>query len=149
MGKKDRKITQGFVIESNGEKTPKALEDPNAYFNKTPSWNFNRCDAEHDNWSLSCCEDIYNNVITKLISFERRTWSDIINDKKHNHWIEASDLSADAQRRLSEKYPEYDRVFSLRLTGKLRLIGTIQGGIFFIFWYDPEHQVCTSHKKHT
>lgn len=149
MAKKCKKITQGCVIGSSGLKTPKSVENPNAYFSKKPTWNFSRCDIDHEQWSLSCCKDIFNDIILKLIDFERRTWGEIENDKDHNHWIDATSLSKEAQDRLIQKYPEYDRVFSLRLTGKLRLIGTIQGGVFFVFWYDPEHQVCISNKKHT
>lgn len=149
MSKKAKNVSQGYVVGTNGFKIPKLVENPDAYFSKKTVWNFSRCDIDHVSWSLSCCQNLFNDIILKLIDFERRTWSDIESDKKHNHWIDASDLSPDAQRRLSERYPEYDRVFSLRLTGKLRLIGTIQNGTFFIFWYDPEHQVCISHKKHT
>ena len=90
--------------EPLNEKVPKQRENPNSYFDWSPSWSFSRCDFEHEKWSLKL-SNIYEEIIPKLISFEQRKWSDIISDKKHNHWIDCADFSKEAQKGLKkEKY---------------------------------------------
>lgn len=44
---------------------------------------------------------------------------------------------------------DLDQLFSLRLTVRKRVWGIKEGNIFWILWWDPEHEVCKSHKKHT
>ena len=134
--------------EPLNEKVPKQRENPNSYFDWSPSWSFSRCDFEHEKWSLKL-SNIYEEIIPKLISFEQRKWSDIISDKKRNHWIDCADFSKEAQKRLEERKIYYDELFSLRLTGTLRLFGYIENGIYYIIWYDPDHEICESQKKHT
>ena len=124
-------------IEISNEKVPKQRENPNSYFDWSPSWSFSKCDFEHEKWSLKL-SNIYEEIIPKLISFEQRKWSDIISDKEHNHWIDCADFSKEAQKRLEEIKLYYDELFSLRLTGKLRLFGYIENGIYYIIWYDPD-----------
>lgn len=63
--------------------------------------------------------------------------------------IDYEKLSKEAQNRLSEIKLYYDSLFSLRLTGTLRLFGYIENSIFYTIWYDPEHEVCPAPKKHT
>lgn len=115
--------------EPLNEKVPKQRENPNSFFDWSPSWSFSRCDFEHEKWSLKL-SNIYEEIIPKLISFEQRKWSDIISDKKHNHWIDCADFSKEAQKRLEERKIYYDELFSLRLTGTLRLFGYIENGIY-------------------
>lgn len=44
---------------------------------------------------------------------------------------------------------ELDKVCRLRLSGKARLYGALQGNVFYVLWWDPDHQVFPSRKKHT
>lgn len=145
---KKRNIKIEPNINSSSERKPKIRENPESYFDWTPSWNFSKCDLEYEKWSLKK-SNIFSEIIPKLISFEQRKWSDIVSDKKHNHWIDCKELSKEAQNRLSEIKLYYDSLFSLRLTGTLRLFGYIENGIFYIIWYDPNHEVSPTSKKHT
>ena len=144
--KRNIKIETG--INSSPERQLKIRENPDSYFNWRPSWNFSKCDLEHHKWSLKK-SNMFSEIIPKLISFEQRNWGDIVSDKKHNHWIECEKLSKPAQNRLIELKIYYESLFSLRLTGTLRLFGYIENGIFYIIWYDSNHEICPSHKKHT
>ncbi|MCR5833118.1 MAG: hypothetical protein K6G55_00470 [Selenomonadaceae bacterium] len=36
---------------------------------------------------------------------------------------------------------DFEKVFSLRLTGKGRLIGIVDINIFYILWFDAEHKI--------
>lgn len=145
---KNRKIKKDSNIHISNERTPKNQEVPNSYFSWNPSWNFSKCDFEHSKWSLQN-SDVFQEIIPKLISFERRTWGDIISDRKHNHWIDTSKLTKEAQDRLLEIQLFNDSLFSLHLTGTLRLFGYIENGVYYIVWYDPNHEICPSPKKHT
>jgi len=42
-----------------------------------------------------------------------------------------------------------DALYSLRLSGKLRLWGVRDRSVLQLLWYDPEHQVCPSPLKNT
>jgi len=73
----------------------------------------------------------------------------------NHHQIPIMDLCKDAQERLAEfNRDDIDDVFSLRLTGTIRVYGYKDGRIFRVLWYDPHHgdpkkAVCPSIKRHT
>lgn len=135
-------------LDISSKRTPKIVENPDSYFSKHPSWNFSKIDLEHEKWKLSN-SDFFCEILPKLINFESRKWQDIISDKKHNHWINTDKLVKEAQERLIKLNLYYDQLFSLRLTGTLRLFGYIEDGVYYIIWYDANHEICPSNKKHT
>lgn len=145
---KKRKIKIDENINFSVEREPKYGGNPDSYFSMHPSWNFSKSDLQNTKWSLYN-SDFLNEVLPKLIDFERRIWSDIVSDKKYNHWIDTSNLIKEAQDRLIELKIFYDSLFSLRLTGTVRLFGYIENGIYYIIWYDQNHEICPSNKKHT
>lgn len=152
MAKKEKRIIQKETASNS--KTPKRLENPDGYLSKHPIWAFQRCDTSHPTWSIKKC-NLYPDIIEKLISFEGQTWAEIqqaSGGKKsgtNHHYENVGDLSRDAQKRISELHLEIDQVFSLRLSGKVRLYGILEDGVFSILWYDSEHEICPSHKRHT
>lgn len=153
MAKKNKRPGQRERVENN--KKPRNIENPNSWLSKTPSWVFSKHDFQHSNWSLKCCDDLFEDIILKLKSFEGMTW-DAINKQKHskegkssNHFVKVNDLTKEAQKRIQELGIFDDEVYSLRLKGKLRLYGIINDGIFNIIWYDKEHKIYPSAKKHT
>lgn len=55
-----------------------------------------------------------------------------------------------AQDRLRElTYDDRDRISRLRISGKKRLYGFREGHRFYVLWWDPEHEICPSHKRGT
>ncbi len=87
-------------------------------------------------------------VLPKLKDFETMTWQEISGHRHHS--IPVDTLSANAKRRLSDlKLDDIDEVFSLALTGTQRVVGIRDQNVFRVLWWDPEHRVCSSHKKHT
>ena len=73
-----------------------------------------------------------------------------MNAKKQNHNISVDDLVKEAQDRLFEIFSEQlDELTSLRLTGNQRVWGQINEGVMELIWWDSEHQICKSNKKHT
>ena len=77
------------------------------------------------------------------------TWIDI--SGKQHHYLSPSSLSKEAKQRLEELEldDEIDNLFSFHLKGKSRIIAIKHANIAKLFWFDPEHQVAPSKKKHT
>lgn len=75
-------------------------------------------------------------------------WSEILN--RNSHAVPISKICPEAQGRLKElKQDDVDELISLRLTGKKRVWGIRDQNILKILWWDPEHTVCPSLKRHT
>lgn len=137
-------------------KIPSNVFNPERYYRLNPSWNFKTADKE--NWAFTkenIGENIWDEIIPKLESFESQTWNDIlITAKKQNHSIHAEDLNKIAQKCLMDKHIEAESIISLRLSGTHRIYGFIVDSVFNILWYDNNHGdnndcVCKSTKKHT
>lgn len=149
MGKKKPK----HQIEPLGNKKPKSGGNPDLYLNKTPSWCFTRCDKEHAKWRF-CSEQFDEEIMDKLISYGNMKWQEIqsasggkkAGNGTNSHFIPVGDLSKDAQKRLEELHIQVDELFSLRLTGKRRLFGLVEQGVFKIIWLDNNHEICKSNK---
>lgn len=87
-------------------------------------------------------------LLEQAKKWESMTWGEI--EDRRNHAIAVNKLSPEARARLEElKLDDIDEVFSLRLTGRERVIGIRDRNIFRVLWWDAEHKVCPSHKKHT
>jgi len=76
------------------------------------------------------------------------TWAQV-DGPTGSHFIGYDDLCKDAQDRLQTLKRDVEQMFSLRLTGPKRIYGIRQGAILEILWWDPEHQICPSAKRHT
>lgn len=148
-------------IRRGGDPKPEIRRavDPDSIMSLNPSWNFRSCDTDiESNWAF-CKErlsvDFWDEVFPKLQSFEKMTWGEIlIKAKKQNHSIDVDSLNKCARDRLCELRIEEEAVYSLRLTGKIRIYGFMVGSVFNILWYDNDHGnndtcVCRSYKKHT
>lgn len=146
MRKKNKVVKQREDVSNS--KTPKHTEDPESFYPKNPIWSFKYLDNGYDKWGFIHSTDLNREVISKMSDFERMTWGDIIKatgGRKHgnnNHYENVSELIPEAQKRWTElKLDEYDRVFSLRLTGECRLYGILLDGVFRVVWLDPKHEI--------
>ncbi|NOY91086.1 MAG: hypothetical protein GXP55_07715 [Deltaproteobacteria bacterium] len=76
------------------------------------------------------------------------TWAEILNRK--NHAIPTPDICSEAQQSLRDSgLDTIDGVVSLRLSARERVYCARFENIGYLLWWDPKHQVCPSHKKHT
>lgn len=58
--------------------------------------------------------------------------------------------NSDALARLAEvKLDDRDEIVRLRITGEQRLYGFLEGQRFYALWWDPNHEIWPSKKKHT
>ena len=89
-------------------------------------------------------------IIQKLGHFETMTWDEIlVKAKDRNHAIPVFKICAKAQQRMQALGIETEDVISLRLQGEERIWGVMDAHVFQLLWWDPEHRICPSPKKHT
>lgn len=87
-------------------------------------------------------------VVNRLANFETMTENEITQGGSHS--IELHRLSKAARDRLQEiSHDDLDSLYSLRIKGAERVFCIHHGGTMRVLWYDPDHQVCPSTKKHT
>ena len=131
------------------------VEEPEAFLKKYPVWAFKHCDMENEKWSIKKSTSFFNDILAKLISYEGMTWSEIqsasggksAGNGTNNHFEYIAEMSKEAQKRARELRLDVDQLFSLRLSGKERLYGILNNGIFSILWYDSKHEIYPSAKK--
>lgn len=128
------------------------VQEPVDFNKATPVWSFAALDLDGPfGWRSLVEPDDQVEVLNRLRALEKMTWHEIkMEGKKRNHSIRVADCSKEAQKRLRElELDDVDELFSLGVKGEPRIIGILDRTIFKILWWDPEHQVCPSHKKHT
>ncbi len=131
------------------EKTARIRMDPGTD-NETIAWHIHTIDKEGDwGWHNNIDErDVVEEVLDKLIVFERMTWAEI--QRQGSHSLKVADICKEAKKRLQEiRQDDTDELFSLRLSGTKRILGIRDRRILKILWWDPKHTVCPSYKKHT
>ena len=88
-------------------------------------------------------------MFPKLKNYESMTWGSIAQNQHHNHSVEVSKLDKRARKRLEELGVEVDELFRFRLNGTQRVWGIRDREVFYILWWDPNHEICPSSKKNT
>ena len=150
MVKKVKQPKQAREVPSPS-KQPRIAVDPNSYYQKSPSWRVGKMEfVDPFGWHILDANGV-NVIREKLANFETMTWKEILLDaKKQNHNVSVDKLIKEAQDRLFEIFSEQlDELTSLHLTGKVRVWGKIDEGGMDLIWWDADHRVCPSHKKHT
>lgn len=86
--------------------------------------------------------------LDKVFENQKLSWQELRNNGSHE--VELDQIVPEARKRLEEiEQDEIDLLYSLRLTGKKRMWGIKDNNIFWILWWDPNHEICPSLKKHT
>jgi len=92
----------------------------------------------------------WQQILQKLGYFETRTWADIKSDGNNHAVFIQNCPNPETLKRLTEIHlDDIEELFSLRLSGKERIWGILDNHIFKILWWDPNHEVWPSTKKHT
>lgn len=113
------------------------------------TWRFGFFD--HDGpWPLHGIEPVtHRTLLDKLGHFETSSFSDL-SGKQGAKFIAVGALDRAAQRRLEElQRDDCPGLWELHLGGKPRLWGMRDGETMMLIWWDPNHQVCPAHKRHT
>lgn len=145
-GKKHKQASILKQVETS--KVPRTITDPEQYMNQSPAWRIAMLEMQEPFGWHQVGEPILNRIRDRLKSFESMTWHQIFGNE--NHFIPVADICKDAQKRLAHlKQDDIDQVVSLRITGKQRVYGIWEAGVLRLLWWDPDHKICPSPKKHT
>lgn len=148
LAKKRRRKRPAVAQTPNPSKRPTFEADPTARPDDRIAWRFARLDL-HGKWGWSALGEDANAVLAKLRNFESLTLGELMRLEGSTQ-IGTEDLPAPAQKRLVDTgHDDLDAVWELRLTGKQRIWGAIDRAVFYLLWWDPEHTVYPSKKKHT
>lgn len=113
------------------------------------AFRFGRLD--HDGpWPLCGIEtSAHRRVLETLGHIGASTFEELAG-KNGNKGIPISNLGPKARRRLGElRLDDYEEVWEMRINGKERVWGLRDGSVMMLLWWDPNHQVCPSQKRHT
>lgn len=154
MAKKPKLAARG------ADRTPKLASGPSTGADN-PYFCFEHADRSTPHaWAFSPNAGHAPAVVSKLCDFAKLTWRDIERQqtgggrKRHrkHHDMPIAKLCAQAQadikrRKLDERFG--GDIFRFRLAGEQRLWGFRDGRVFHVVWWDPEHKVCPSERRHT
>jgi hypothetical protein len=99
-------------------------------------------------WQNANHDLLFGHIIPKLHEFETMLWRELEGGAHHS--CEVTGMSYEAQRRLIDiGRDDCDTLFSLRLAGRQRVWGIRERQVLNLLWWDPEHRVYPSGKKHT
>ncbi|MEL6853921.1 MAG: hypothetical protein AAFO83_02295 [Cyanobacteria bacterium J06607_13] len=133
------------------KKEPKTALEPTSFNHKRPAWRVSHLEmVDPYGWHETDAVTL-KRIREKLGDFESMTWNQILVDgKKRHHSIRIDQIAKPALKRLREiEQDDIDRLVSLSLSGKQRVWGILEEGVLRLLWWDPNHKICPSHKKHT
>lgn len=121
------------------------------------TWSFVYADIDWDfGWKgKDLPEDLFKEIIPRLQGLETQTWPRVITEAgRRNHYVAASEVIPDAQKRLAVLVKtvfkeDVDDLFSMGIDARRRVWGLVRDGVFTIWWWDPQHQICPSELKNT
>lgn len=116
-----------------------------SYDSQTPIWSFAIVDQDGP-WSFAGLGG--DELAALLRRMEGSTWATHGSHKSHNVTIDQ--LIPEARSRLEALgFDDLDELYSLRVNGKPRIWGIRDERFLKVLWWDPDHAVCPSEKKHT
>lgn len=147
MGKKNKLVPNSATSRAQ-KKVLKTSNSQHSTLESQPCWRFSTVDKQGP-FAWPKGQPAESEIVSKLHSFDSMKWSDI--QGKQHHFLSVNSLSKEATKRLSEISldDEIENLFSFHLQGKPRIICVRHNDIALLLWYDPEHKVAPSKKKHT
>ncbi len=142
--RKNKQPKFGAVPDSY--KKPRAEELPND--NLRPEFKTEKMDM-NGKWGWSSFEALnIKHFLGKLFESQKLTWQEL--RQNGSHQISVDQIVTDARKRLQIlQLDEWEELYSIRIAGKPRLWGIKESSIFWILWWDPNHEICPSNKKYT
>ena len=140
---------------SSRKHNPKSQKTATSITQKTTKdnnivWDVSRIDDDGKwGWRSVSCSFFFKEIWGKMRNFESTTWDQIAGTT--HHMIPVSRIITSAQKRLAELgHDDEVRLASFHINGKQRM-WAIRRSVnqFYLLWWDPEHEICPSYKRHT
>lgn len=147
MGKNKRPRA---AFDPRGGKFPRGADLAEKFNAKHFCWRVGDLDWEGRwGWANVTADVIFGAIIPKLHNYESMTWAEL-DGFSGSHFVDLEKLCDHAQARLRDlQKDEQAGLFSVRVTGIMRVWGVRDGAILRVLWWDPEHTVCPSLKRGT
>ena len=116
---------------------------------RTFSWRVGCVDLDGKwGWERVKIKLLFSAIIPKLQHYATMNWGSV--EGADSHFVSFDQLCDAAQTRLVElRKEDISELFSLRMAGKKRIWGHRDLACLNLLWWDPNHEVCPSSKKHT
>ena len=148
MARQTKKVPSSAAGEKSSKKPAidPSYRSPHTY---PPVWRIDLLQREDPyGWEAVSPALLWEEILPKLSSFETMTWAAILG--KQNHEVSVASLCTKAQKRLKAlRLDDIEQLVLLRLGGKKRIWGIKEHRVLRLLWWDPNHKVCPSIKRHT
>jgi hypothetical protein len=112
-----------------------------------PSWRFSSACRDGD-WAWGEAATVA--FLSFSHQYESMTWPEIFKGGNAGKLISTDHLPSPAQAELARiSHDDVDDLVELRFSGLLRAWGVRHGSVLCLLWWDPDHTVFPSYKKHT
>jgi hypothetical protein len=146
--KKKKKSNISQPGRSPPSKTPMKVREPATIIDDRWSWRFSEVDTGGPFPWKKLDAKLLQTIQDRLGAFEKLNLAQL--KDAHCHPVEFDDLSQDAQKRLKKlKRDDVEELWSFRVSGKQRMWAIGYDTAFHLLWWDPNHKVCPSEKRHT
>jgi len=100
-------------------------------------WGWRHFDTEH-----------MQEMFHRIFDAQKLTWQTL--REGGSHLVEISALIPEARKRLDQIAQGVpDSLYSLRVCNRKRIWSIKKANVLWLLWWDPNHEVCPSYKKHT
>ena len=151
MGRRKRKTGRNIKTtmhqeESRVKEEKRPRNQPDDYLDQLVVFSFDRFDLydwrTDETRQRAGTEAFFRNICGRLkITMQGVTGRKLVGDRRYHHSQPVKKLGQKAQDRIEELGEEVATLVRLRLGGAPRLWGIFEKGIFYMLWWDPDHQV--------
>lgn len=106
-------------------------------------WRFKHADRE-GRWGLHHLTiEVWNQICERLVQLETMTVQELRESSVYTEYdLPNGGLHADVMARLEElSLGDMTKIGRFRISQKPRLYGFMEGNVFHVLWWDPEHQI--------
>ncbi len=131
-------------------KDSKKAKDPISYDSMNFSWRVHNSfiDYRHPKFGWCTVDILYflKNIIQRLQSYEGQVWHDLKLDHRCHPWG-LDEIPKECYSRLEERQIDIEQLYQIPLGSKPRIIGYKDRQVFYLMWWDKEHEFCPTKAK--
>ena len=126
-------------------KIPHRLEDPVSFDDRNFCWRVHDSYIDYSHpqfgWGRVSILDFLRKIIQALQSYEGCTWHEV-REKKHCHPWGVDAIPRECAKRLAQRQIDVEQLYQISLGNKPRIIGYKDRGVFYLMWWDKDHEFC-------